>query len=141
MTKLTVYGAQASGSIAVEAALTLPPGTRDRVAAATLAGARAQVPGPPEPGILTVESARRNGGTDKRPVFDIAVTAPDDVEMFVEGPADWFPGQPEQVAEAGEATWRVVIDRLGAKTPIEGASLRVTLVADGKAVEQVIPID
>jgi DsbC/DsbD-like thiol-disulfide interchange protein len=46
----------------VEAALTLPPGTRDRVAAATLAGARAQVPGPPEPGSLAVKGAQRNGG-------------------------------------------------------------------------------
>jgi suppressor for copper-sensitivity B len=125
----------------VEAALTLPAGTHDRVAAATLAGARAQVPGPPEPGSLAVEAARRNGGTDKRPVFDIAVTAPDDVEIFVEGPADWFPGQPERVADAGATVYRVTVDRLGSKTPVEGASLRVTLVAGGRAVEQVVPID
>jgi DsbC/DsbD-like thiol-disulfide interchange protein len=125
----------------VEAALTLPAGTRDRVAAATLAGARAQVPGSPEPGILAVESARRNGGTEKRPVFDIAVTAPADAAMFVEGPADWFPGVPERLAEAGDDVYRVTFDRLGSKSPIEGASLRVTLVAGGKAVEQVVPID
>lgn len=125
----------------VEAALTLPAGTHDRVAAATLAGARAQVPGPPEPGSLAVESARRNGGTDKRPVFDIVVTAPANAGMFVEGPADWFPGQPERVIEAGDAIYRVTFDRLGSKTPIEGATLRVTLVAGGKAVEQVVPID
>lgn len=125
----------------VEAELTLPPGMRDRVAAATLAGARARVPGPPEPGSLAVEGVRRNGGTEKRPVFDIAVTAPDDVEMFVEGPADWFPGRPERVPEAGEAVYRVAFDRIGAKTPIAGASLRVTLAADGRAIEQSVPID
>ncbi len=125
----------------VEAALSLQPGTRDRVAAATLAGARAQVPGEPEPGHLAVESARRTGGPDKRPVFDLVVTAPQGVEVFVEGPADWFPGVPERVAEAGDGVYRVAVDRLGSKTPVEGASLRVTLAADGKAVEQVIPID
>jgi hypothetical protein len=61
--------------------------------------------------------------------------------MFVEGPADWFPGKPERVGEAGNAVYRVAFDRLGAKTPIEGASLRVTLAVNGKAVEQVVPID
>jgi len=125
----------------VEASLSLPAGTHDRVAAATLAGARAQVPGPPRPGVLSVESARRDGGTEKRPVFEIAVTAPPDAEIFVEGPGDWFPGLPERLAEAGDGVYRVTFDRLGAKTPIEGASLRVTLIADGDAVEQVVPID
>lgn len=125
----------------VEATLTLLPGTHDRVAAATLAGARAQVPGPPEPGVLDARTARRSGGTDKRPIFDITVTAPDNVEVFVEGPADWSPGMPERVGGMDEATFRVVFDRLGARSPIDGASLRVTLAADGKAVEQVVPID
>lgn len=125
----------------VEASLSLPAGTHDRVAAATLAGARAQVPGPPQPGVLAVETARRDGGTEKRPVFEIAVTAPADTDMFVEGPGDWFPSVPERLADAGDAVYRVTFDRLGAKTPIEGASLRVTLVAGGKAVEQVVPID
>ena len=45
------------------------------------------------------------------------------------------------VADASSATYRVTFDRLGAKTPIDGASLRVTLVAEGKAIEQVVPID
>jgi len=125
----------------VEATLTIPPGVTDRVAAATLAGARAQVPGPPQPGVLAVESARRNGGTDKRPVFDIVVTAPPDAEMFVEGPPDWFPGVPDRIGGAGQPTYRVAFDRIGAKTPMEGVTLRVTLVADGKAIEQVVAAD
>ena len=50
--------------------------------------------------------ARRNGGTDKRPVFDIAVTAPDDAEVFVEGPADWYPDVPERVRRARPAVYR-----------------------------------
>ncbi len=125
----------------VEATLTIPTGMNDRVAAATLAGARAQVPGPPHPGVLSVESARRNGGTDKRPAYDIVVTAPDDAEVFVEGPADWFPGVPDRVEGTGPPTYRVEFDRIGAKTPTDGVSLRVTLAADGKAIEQIIAVE
>lgn len=125
----------------VEASLTLPPGTHDRVAAATLAGARAQVPGAPLPGRLEVGSARRSGGTDERPEFDIAVTAPDDVVIFVEGPPDWYPRMPERVEDAPGTVYRVVFDRVGAKSPVDGESLRVTMAAGGKAIEQIVPID
>ena len=45
---------------------------------------------------------------------------------------------PEPVAGGDGATYRVTFDRLGAKTPIEGARLRVTLAAGGKAVEQTV---
>jgi DsbC/DsbD-like thiol-disulfide interchange protein len=125
----------------VEATLTIPPGVHDRVAAATLAGARAQVPGPPVPGTLAVDSARRNGGSEERPVFDLGVTAPEDAMVFVEGPADWFAGVPERIGEGSSVIYRTTFDRIGAKTPIEGAQLRVTLAAHGKAVEQTVPID
>jgi DsbC/DsbD-like thiol-disulfide interchange protein len=125
----------------LEATLTVMPGAKDRIAAATLAGARAQVPGPPVAGMLTVDSARRSGGTDKHPSFDVAVTAPEGAEVFIEGPPDWFPGVPERIKGGDDAVYRVIFDRLGAKTPIESASLRVTLAADGKAVEQVVTLD
>jgi len=125
----------------VEATLELPAGMTSRVAAATLAGARARVPGPPMPGVLAVESARRSGGDDKHLVVDVVVTAPDDAAIFVEGPPDWFAGVPERLPDGGAATYRVPIDRVGAKSPIAGASLRVTLAAGGKAVEQVVPLD
>jgi DsbC/DsbD-like thiol-disulfide interchange protein len=128
----------------VEAVLDLEPGAASRIAAATLAGARARVPGPPVPGVMEVAGARRTGGDDKHPVFDIAVTAPDDAELFVEGPDDWFAGVPERVpgrVQGDPVVYRVAVDRIGARSPIAGQSLRVTLAADGKAVEQVVPID
>ncbi|MCB1500631.1 MAG: hypothetical protein KDK07_12715 [Bauldia sp.] len=125
----------------VEVALTIAPGVHDRVAAATLAGARAQVPGAPVPGTLAVESAHRSGGSDEHPVFDLAVTAPKDAKIFVEGPADWFAGVPERLAEGGGAAYRVTFDRVGARTPIVGVELRVTLASGGQAVEQTVPID
>ena len=125
----------------VDATLDVSPGMTSRVAAATLAGARARVPGDPVPGELSVESARRSGGDDKHPVFDIAVTAPDGSVVFVEGPADWFAGVPERLAGAETTTYRVTVDRVGSKSPIAGQSLRVTLAAGGRAIEGVVPID
>jgi DsbC/DsbD-like thiol-disulfide interchange protein len=125
----------------VEASIDVPAGLDARIAAATLAGARARVPGAPLPGVLAVESARRTGGDDQHPVFDIVVTAPVDAEMFVEGPADWYAGVPERLSGVTPPTYRVTIDRVGATSPIAGGALRVTLAADGKAIEQVVGID
>ena len=125
----------------VTAELSVPAGLKSPLAGATLAGAIARVPGPPVPGVLAVESVRRSGGDDTHPEFEIAVTAPKDTEMFVEGPPDWFAGVPEPVAGSSPPTYRVTIDRIGSKHPIAGESLRVTLAADGKAVEQSVPID
>lgn len=125
----------------VDVTLDVPPGMTSRVAAATLAGARARVPGDPVPGQISVQRAWRSGGDDKHPVFDIAVTAPEDSEVFVEGPPDWFAGVPERLPGGEVAIYRVTIDRIGAKSPIAGQSLRVTLASGGKAIEQVVPID
>jgi hypothetical protein len=48
---------------------------------------------------------------------------------------------PERLPDAEPPTYRVTIDRVGAKSPIAGGTLRVTLAADGKAIEQVVGID
>lgn len=125
----------------VEASLAVPAGLESPLASATLAGAKARVPGAAVPGVLAVESVRRAGGEDAHPVFEVAVTAPETAEMFVEGPPDWFAGVPERIAGSNPPAYRVTIDRIGAKTPIAGQSLRVTLASGGKAVEQVVPID
>lgn len=119
--------------------LTVPPGVSDFVAARVLTEARAKLPGPPEPGVLAAEGIVRHGGTDKRPAYDVTLAAPADVEVFVEGPHDWYAGLPERVSEEdGRATYRVTFDRLGAKTPLEGARFTVTLVAADRAIEQTI---
>ncbi len=126
----------------IEAEVNVQPGVVDRLASATLAGARAQLPGPPVPGVLSVDAVQRSGGDETKPDFELTVSAPADAELFVEGPADWYSGAPERVADDGDkGVYRVTFDRLGAKTPIKGASLRVTIVADGKAVEQSVALD
>ncbi len=127
----------------VEARLAVPVGEDDPVAAAILADARAALPGPPEPGVFFVDRFTRDGGTDTRPVFRFAVTAPGPAtEVFVEGPADWYAGVPARGGkEGGAVVFAVKFDRLGAQTSIEDARFRVTIVHGGRAIEQTIGLD
>ena len=129
---------------AAQTTLTLDPSESDPVAAALIAEARSRLPGKPMPGELAVEAVVRDGGTDKRPIFRVTASTPNAVatDIFVEGPADWAPYSPELAASAtGEGTWTAKFSRIGAKTPLAGAALRVTLVAGGRAVEQTVPLD
>lgn len=130
--------------VRLEAELAIPPGAPDTAAAEVIAAGRDLVPGPPEPGSFAVESIRRDGGTDRKPVFDVAAIIPDpeNATIFVEGPADWSAGVPELASTGGDgATYRVTFSRLGAETPIEGSSFRVTIVSTGRAIEQTIGLD
>ena len=125
----------------VAARLTAPAGADDAGVAATLAEARALVPAPAEPGVFSLDSVARDGGTDKRPVFRLSGVVPDPAaaEMFVEGPPDWSPYPAEFKGEdGGTAAWTVKFSRLGATAPLAGARFRVTIVSAGRAVEQTI---
>jgi suppressor for copper-sensitivity B len=127
-----------------ETKLSVPATRTDLAATKLIARARDSVPTPPEPGVLAVAAVARAGGTDKRPVFEIKASAPDPKAaiVFVEGPADWYAGAPAFVsASAGVGLYRVEFDRLTAKTPLAGASLRITIVAGGRAVEQTVSLD
>jgi DsbC/DsbD-like thiol-disulfide interchange protein len=127
-----------------DAELAVTPGDEDPAAAAVLAEVRQKLPGPPEPGVLGVESFARSGGNDEKPVFDFTLDVPDakDAEIFVEGPADWYAGVPELVSsDKTGAKYQVTFDRLGADTPIEGAKVTVTIVAADRAVEQTVGLD
>jgi DsbC/DsbD-like thiol-disulfide interchange protein len=124
--------------------LTVPPGENDPATEAVLVTARAHLPGPPEPGVFAVDSIAREGGTNARPVFRIAATVPGGArpEFLVEGPADWAPYAPAFVGNnGGKALFDVKFSRLGAKTPIAGAKIRVTMAAGGRAIEQTLPLD
>lgn len=124
--------------------LEVDPGKTDPAAEAILAGARAALPRGPVPGVLEVGSIVRTGGTDKRPVFEVAIVAPDaaEADVFVEGPVDWYPASPKLVASDGtRATFSVEFSRLGSKTPIGGNTFTVTFVTDGKAIEDTVTLD
>ena len=122
----------------------MPAGERDPAAAAILAEATALVPSPPEPGVFDVESIVRDGGTDKRPVFRVVAIAPDarTADVFVEGPADWWPDVPVFAGEtSGKAAWTVKFSRLGAETPIAGAAFRVTIASGSRAIDRTLLLD
>ena len=128
----------------VMAHLTVPPGENDPATEAILATARARLPGAPERGVLAVDSIARNGGTDSRPAFRIVATAPGGATpvLLVEGPEDWAPYAPAFVSRDGDkALFDVKFSRLGAKTPIAGAGIRVTMAAGGRAIEQTLALD
>ena len=128
----------------VEATLLVLPGHDDPAAAAVLDVAHAALPGPPEPGVFFVEGVARDGGTDERPAFRLALTAPAAAAavMFVEGPQDWFAAAPAlATADGDRASFIVIFDRTIAETPIAGARFRVTVVAGGRAIEQSLDLD
>lgn len=79
-----------------------------------------------------------------RPVFRVTTTVPAGVEpkFLVEGPEDWAPYAPAFAGRDGDhVLFDVKFSRLGAKTPIAGAEIRVTMEAGGRAVEQTVPLD
>lgn len=124
--------------------LDLAPGETDGGVMAILDSARAALPHDPVPGVLDVDKVVRTGGTDKRPVFEIAIVAPDAAaaEVFVEGPADWYPALPKLVAsDDSRATFSVQFSRLGSKTPVGGNVFTVTVIADGRAIEDTVTLD
>jgi DsbC/DsbD-like thiol-disulfide interchange protein len=128
----------------IEASLTVPPGEGDAAAAKILAAARALLPGAPQPGTFAVEGVSRHGGTEGKPVFRIraAVPAGTDPVLFVEGPGDWSAYAPASAGRDGDmALYDVKFSRTGAKTPIAGVHLRITISAGGKAIEQTVGLD
>jgi hypothetical protein len=101
------------------------------------------LPGPQQPGVFAFSDVTRDGGTDNHPVFRFTGVIPDakNAGIFVEGPADWSPYTPEFMGEqGGKATWSVKFTRLGAKTPIAGASFRLTAVSGGHAIDQTLAL-
>jgi len=128
----------------LEAELAVSPGETDDEAAAIVTAARKSLAGPPVAGSFAIDRISRAGGTDRRPVFEVAATIPDAerATIFVEGPADWSATVPELISVDGShALYRVAFSRLGAETPIEGSAFVVTIVSDGRAIEQRIGLD
>lgn len=125
--------------------LDVPAGATDTRAAVMLEHARAALPGAPVDGAFAVAGVRRDGGTDKRPVYVFRTVAPagGETEVYIDGPAGWYPALPKLVGEDGAmATWRVKFSRAGSDVPLEDAAFTVVLSAGGKAIQQdVVPAD
>ena len=127
----------------VDMVLEVPPTGHDSHAAGVLAEARKSLPQSPEPGVFSVLGVARDGGTDKRPVFNVKTLVPEaGAEMFIDGPEGWYPNVPKLASESGsEALYQVKFSRLGAKTPIEGAQFVIVVVSGDRAIEQVVGLD
>lgn len=123
--------------------LAVEAGEHDAALEAELASVRSLLPAQPEPGMFQVQSASREGGSDRKPVFRLTATVPDpaDAVLFIEGPHDWAPYAPVRVDDKGAAVWTVKFSRRGAETPINGAELRATIVSGGRAIEQTVAVD
>jgi len=80
-----------------EATLTIALGDKDPEAGKVLAEAGKRLPGAPEPPAFAIAGAVRQGGTDKRRPSMLPRAVPDanGAEVFVEGPADWYPNVPK----------------------------------------------
>ena len=86
-----------------------------------------------------VESARRQGDN-----LEIAVRTPDAdfIDLFAEGPQDWFLGQPQLIAREGAiARYRLPLDGMPEGETVSGRTFTFVAVADGKAIEKPVLIE
>ena len=82
-----------------------------------------------------VRAAKRDG---KNIIVDVAIPAGATIELFAEGPtADWALPVPSPVAgaPAGQQRFSFELDGLPPNTKPEGATLTLTAVAGGQAIE------
>jgi DsbC/DsbD-like thiol-disulfide interchange protein len=88
---------------------------------------------------LAVRGLRREGGGDRpRIIVDIAAPGPEPAQLFVEGPTpDWALPVPAPIAgaAAGLRRFAFTLDGVPPGATVSGAALRLTLVANGSAIE------
>ena len=97
-----------------------------------------RLPGAPQAGRFDVESAMREGDA-----LEIAVRTPDAdfIDLFAEGPQDWFLGQPQLISHQGAiARYRLPLDGMPEGETVSGRKFTFVAVADGKAIEKAVPI-
>jgi DsbC/DsbD-like thiol-disulfide interchange protein len=119
----------------LRARLELPSDVVDDSGAPLIELARAALPGPGLPGQFELLSLERVGGPDSKPEFEVAYRAgePDEAQLFVETPEDWFASPPKAVARSdGKPAFRFVVDRRSAAGAIRGTEISLTLT-EGKA--------
>lgn len=98
-----------------------------------------RLPGTPEAGRFDVEGATRQGD-----FLEISVRTPeaDFIDLFAEGPQDWFLGQPQLISREGTiARYRLPLDGMPEGETVSGRTFTFVAVADGKAIEKSLPIE
>jgi hypothetical protein len=90
---------------------------------------------------LSIRAARRDGG---KVLVDVAAAGDATVELFAEGPTpDWALPVPVRVADAAPGVQRFSfdLDGLPPNTKPDGATLLLTAVAGGAAIEVPFRLD
>jgi DsbC/DsbD-like thiol-disulfide interchange protein len=115
---------------------------------ASLAAAEARVPKPralATAGSLIIRSVHRDPANGRsRVVVDVVAPQAAAVDLFAEGPTpDWALPLPEPLpgAPAGGRRFAFDIDGVPADAKVQGALLKLTLVADDDAIEVSTPLD
>ena len=120
--------------------VTLAPNAKDDPRArVAIEQTQRRLPGKPQAGRFDVESARRQGDN-----LEIAVRTPDAdfIDLFAEGPQDWFLGQPQLIAREGAiARYRLPLDGMPEGETVSGRTFTFVAVADGQAIEKSVPIE
>ncbi len=101
--------------------------------------AQRRLPGKPQAGQFDVENARRQGDD-----LEITVRTPDAdfIDLFAEGPQDWFLGQPQLISREGAiARYRLPLDGMPEGESVSGRTFTFVAVADGKAIEKSVIIE
>lgn len=117
----------------------MPQSSADPRARIAIEQAQRRLPGPPKAGQFDVESVTRNGDT-----LEIAVRTPeaDFIDLFAEGPQDWFLGQPQLISRDGAiARYRLPLAGMPEGETVSGRTFAFVAVAGGKAIEKQVPID
>ena len=97
-----------------------------------------RLPGPAKAGQFDVESATREGDS-----LEITVRTPeaDFIDLFAEGPQDWFLSQPVLVSRQDKtARYRLSLAGMPEGESVSGRTFNFVAVADGKAIEKPIVI-
>jgi DsbC/DsbD-like thiol-disulfide interchange protein len=117
----------------------MPQSGDDPRARIAIEQAQRRLPGSPKAGQFDVESATRQGDA-----LEIAVRTPeaDFIDLFAEGPQDWFLGQPTLVSREGAiALYRLPLEGMPEGETVSGRTFTFVAVADGEAIEKAMPIE
>ena len=101
--------------------------------------AQRRLPGAPQAGRFDVESV-----TPKDDALEIAVRTPDAdfIDLFAEGPQDWFLSQPQLILRQGAvARYRLPLDGMPEGEIVSGRTFTFVAVAGGEAIEKAVTIE
>ncbi len=127
--------------VPAEANLELKITGAEKAGDATVGAAEALVPKSTSiggDGVFAIRAVRREDGSKPKVIVDVAAPAGSTPVLFAEGPtAQWALPLPEPVAgaPAGQQRFAFVVDGLPPGASGKGATLRLTAVAGGTAIE------